>query len=170
MLNDQRRHLAEHFESIDLNRLEYHLPFFDSEFVASVLKVPVEMCLGHRLYMRWLRHFPEAVLSVPWQAYPGHEPCPLPIPRDLGYQWEEAEATKVRDAHRHDLLRQASLMLNASDFPDPLFRKHYLRLAAWVYRLRMRDVGHVIRAAHMYYRYWSECGGKYLRPLPYSVG
>jgi len=170
MLNDQRRHLAEHFESIDLNRLEYHLPFFDSEFVASVLKVPVEMCLGHRLYMRWLRHFPEAVLSVPWQAYPGHEPCPLPIPGDLAYQWEEAEATKVRDAKRHDLLRQATQMLNASDFPDPLFRKHYLRLAAWLYRLRMRDVGHIIGAAHMYYRYWSECGGKYSRPTPYGVG
>ena len=170
MLNDQRRHLAEHFESIDLNRLEFHLPFFDSEFVASVLRVPIESCLGHRLYMQWLRHFPEVVMSVPWQAYPGHEPCPLPIPSDLTYQWEESEARKSRDAHRHNLLRQADQMLSASDFPDTLLRRHYLRLAAWVYRLRVRDVGHVIGAAHMYYRYWSQSGGKYLGAVPIGSG
>jgi len=161
MLNDQRRHLAEHFESIDLNRLEFHVPFFDSEFVASVLQVPIEQCLGHRFYMHWLRLFPEVVLSVPWQAYPGHEPCPLPIPSNLTYQWEESEARRSRDAHRNNLLRQARQMLSAPDFPDPLLRRHYLRLAAWIYRLRMRDVGHVIGAAHTYYRYWAQSGGKY---------
>lgn len=170
MLNDQRRHLAEHFESIDLNRIEFHTPFFDSEFVASILRVPIELCLGHRLYMQWLRHFPKVVLSVPWQAYPGHEPCPLPIPSDLTYQWEKSEAGKSRDAHRHNLLRQADQMLSAPDFPYPLMRRHYLRLAAWVYRLRMRDVGHIIVAAHMYYRYWSQSGGKYLGAAPIPSG
>ena len=170
MLNDQRRHLAGHFESIDLDRLEFHVPFFDSEFVASVLQVPIGECLGHRFYMRWLRLFPDLVVSVPWQAYPGHEQCPLPIPPDLTYQWEDSEVGKVREAHRHNLLRQADEMLGASDFPHPLLKRYYVRLAAWVYRLRMRDVGHVIGAAHMYYRYWSESGGKYRATGPTASG
>ena len=164
MLNDQRRHLAEHFESIDLNRLEYHLPFFDSDFVASVFRVPIDVSLGHHLYMLWLRHFSEVVVSVPWQAYPGHEPCPLPIPNELAYQWEAAELEKIRDANRHNRLRQADQILKSADFPHPLLRKHYLRLAAWLYRYRIRDVGHVIGAADLFYRYWSKCGGKYSLP------
>ena len=29
MLNDQRRHLAKHFEHLDLHRVEFHLPYFE---------------------------------------------------------------------------------------------------------------------------------------------
>ena len=164
MHNDQRRHSAELFEDIDLNRLEYHLPFFDSEFVTSVLRVPLDACLGHGFYMRWLRLFPKIVLSVPWQAYPGHEPCPLVIAKDLGYQWEAAEVARVRKGQREARVRQASQVLRAPDFPDALLQKNSLRIAAWLYRLRLRDVGHVITAAHTYYRYWSQCAGNYLAP------
>lgn len=164
MHNDQRRHMAAHFEGIDLSRLEYQLPFFDSAFVESVLRVPLDFCLGHKLYMQWLRYFPEAVLSVPWQAYPGHEPCPLPIPRSVRYQWGEEVSRIVRDAEHRELLRQAAKMLRASDFPKPLLRRHYLRLATWLYRLRLRDVGYAIRAAQLYYGYWSKCNGKYVLP------
>jgi hypothetical protein len=162
MLNDQRRHTAEHFEEIDLNRLEYHLPFFDSDFVASVLRVPIDACLEHGFYMQWLRLFPEVVLSVPWQAYPGHEPCPLPIRTDLVNQWEAAEIGRVREAKRRDLLSQATQMLSASDFPEALLKKRSLRMAALIYRLGIRDVGHIIGAAHVYYRYWAQCRGSYL--------
>ena len=35
MLNDQHRKLAGHFENIDLHRLEFQLPFFDSSFLAA---------------------------------------------------------------------------------------------------------------------------------------
>ncbi len=164
MLNDQRRHSAEHFEEIDLNRLEYHLPLFDSDFVASVLSVPLDVCLEHGFYMRWLRLFPKIVLSVPWQAYPGHEPCPLPVPPDLGYQWEAAEVARVRQGQRRERAQQAAQMLRSRDFPEVLLKKNSLRLAAWIYRLRLRDVGHVIGAAHVYYRYWSQCAGNYLTP------
>lgn len=164
MMNDQRRHCASHFEEIDVNRLEYHLPFFDAEFVASVMRVPLDVCLEHVFYMKWLRLFPKIVLDVPWQAYPGHEPCPLPIPAHLPYQWEDAEVAKVRRAQRRELLDQASAMLHARDFPSGLLRKQSLRLATIVYRLGLRDVGHLIGAAHMYYKYWTLCGGKYLPP------
>jgi hypothetical protein len=169
MHNDQRRHLAAHFEGIDMSRLEYQVPFFDSAFVESVLRVPLDFCLGHKLYMQWLRYFPEAVLSVPWQAYPGHEPCPLPIPGGLRYQWGQ-EVTRIsRDAHHRKLLQQAAHILRAPDFPNPLLQRHYLRLASWLYRLRLRDVGYVIRAANRYYEYWSKCSGKYVLP-PFRAG
>jgi asparagine synthase (glutamine-hydrolysing) len=162
MHNDQRRHLAGHFEGIDLSRLEYHLPFFDSDFVESVLRVPLDICLEHRLYMQWLRCFPEGVLSVPWQAYPGHEPCPLPMPRGLAYQWGKEEGRRRHAAERQKLLRQAAEMLRASNFPEALLRRHFLRVATWLYRLRLRDLGYVIRAAHRYYANWSKCSGRYV--------
>jgi len=164
MHNDQRRHMAAHFEGIDLSRLEYQLPFFDSPFVESVLRVPLDFCLGHRLYMEWLRYFPGPILSVPWQAYPGHEPCPLPIPSGVRYQWGEEVSRIVQDAEHRELSRQAAAMLGASNFPRPLLRRGYLRLAAWLYRLKLRDVGYVIRAAQRYCDYWSKCNGRYELP------
>jgi hypothetical protein len=164
MQNDQRRHLTAHFEGIDLSRVEYQLPFFDSAFVESVLRVPLDFCLGHRLYLQWLRYFPEVVLSVPWQAYPGHEPCPLPIPSEAVYQWGDDVSRMRRTLERSELLRQAAEMLSASNFPKPLLRRQYLRLATLLYRLRIRDVGYVIRVAHRYYAYWSKCNGRYILP------
>lgn len=163
MHNDQRRHLAAHFEDIDRSRLEYHLPFFDSDFVESVVRVPLDFCLEHRLYMQWLRYFPEVVLSVPWQAYPGHEPCPLPIPSGVSYQWEGLLHIR-RMAERRGLLSLAAQMLRASNFPTRLLRRRFLQLATWLYRLRLRDVGYVILAAHRYYAYWSKCNGRYVLP------
>jgi hypothetical protein len=155
MHNDQRRHLAEHFEGIDLHRLEFALPFFDSAFVASVLEVPLDACLGHGFYMRWLRHFPEAVMTVPWQAYPGHEPCPLPVPPELGYQWAPARSRQIRRAQKRDLILQARAVLGARDFPHALMNRTFLRLATWLYWLSVRDLAYVIRTATTYYRYWS---------------
>jgi hypothetical protein len=55
-------------------------------------------------------------------------------------------------------------MLGGSNFPGPLLRRGYLRLAAWLYRLKLRDVGYVIRAAQRYYEYWSKCNGRYELP------
>lgn len=164
MHNDQRRHLSAHFEGIDLSRLEYQLPFFDSLFVESVLRVPLDFCLEHRLYMHWLRYFPDVVFSVPWQAYPGHEPCPLPMPSSVPLQWGEGVSRMRRTLERSELLRQSAQMLRVSNFPTPLIRREYLRLATLLYRLRLRDAGYIIRAARRYYEYWSKCNGSYLLP------
>ncbi len=154
MLNDQRRHLFAHFENIDRHRLELHLPFYDSDFLALVLSVPVELCLGHRFYTKFLAHFAPAVTCVPWQTYPGHEPCPLPVPPDLGYQWE---AGRRRAARR-------PLRLGNGDFPDPLFSRPQLRLAALAHRVGLRDYDYLIDALRVYQRYWTHCGGRYVLP------
>lgn len=87
MLNDQRRHLADHFEHIDLHGIEYLLPFFDSHFLELILSLPIDWCLRHQFYTKWLASFPDVVTSIPWQTYPGHQPCPLPVAEDLAYQW-----------------------------------------------------------------------------------
>ena len=165
LLNDQRRHLAEHFETIDLHRTEFQLPFFDSAFLESVLASPVDDCLGHGFYMKWLALFPPIVTSVPWQAYPGHAPCPLPAPEGLVYQWDQAQLRAVRNARKRELLGQAREMLRADSFPHRVLRRSYLRLAVWAYRLGLRDCAYLIETAQAYHRYWTRSGGAYALPV-----
>lgn len=87
MRNDQRRHLHRHFDSILESGIDVQLPFFDPAFVESVVAQPLERYLGHVGYMDFLSRFSMPVLEVPWQAYPGHVPCDIPVPAQLTYQW-----------------------------------------------------------------------------------
>ena len=157
LLNDQRRHLALHFEDIDLHRLEFQLPFYDSDLLATIVSTPIDLCLDHKLYAKWLNCLPPVVTSVPWQTYPGHEPCPLPIPEELSYQWD-AKLTKAR---RNELLTQATQILRARDFPRGILNRYYLTMTTLLYRLGVRDFGYLIHAASVYHQYWTQCGGKY---------
>jgi asparagine synthase (glutamine-hydrolysing) len=164
LVNDQRRKLARHFENIDLHRLEFQLPFFDSDFLESIVAAPLDLCLRHRLYVRWLAQFHSSVTSVPWQSYPGHEPCPLPAPEGLAYQWAADYQAAERAALRKRLRRQLSELLGAADFPDPLLNKRNLRLASWIHKAGLRDYEHVIEAARTYHTYWKKCEGQYALP------
>ena len=167
MHNDQRRHLARHFEDIDQHRLEFQLPFYDGDFLSSIVRAPVGLCLRHKFYMKWLGHFPAVARGVPWQAYPGHEPCPLATPPDLGTQWDPGARAAAR---KRRLLGQAAAMLRASDFPDELLKRHYLSLATWVYRAGLRDYGYLIQAAQTYHKYSAICGGRHVLPAPAAAG
>jgi asparagine synthase (glutamine-hydrolysing) len=163
MLNDQRRHLADHFEHIDLHRLEYQLPFFDSRFLELMISVPLDRCLGHAFYSRWLQRFPEVVRTVPWQTYPGHVPCPLPIPPQLGYQWDPAVTTlNSAGARRDTRLAAVRNSLEAADFPDPILRKHMVRAAYWIYRLGIRDYGYAMDYVTTLHDHWRRCGGEFV--------
>jgi asparagine synthase (glutamine-hydrolysing) len=162
--NDQRRKLMAHFENIDLHRLEFHLPFFDAAFLESVVATPMNWCLRHRFYNKWLSLFPTAVTAVPWQVYPGHEPCPLPIEKELGYQWDEKFQATERVAQKRALLTQASTLLSAPDFPHEILSKRNLRLAAWTHLAGWRDYEYAIGAAQTYYEYWKNCNGKLALP------
>jgi hypothetical protein len=164
MLNDQRRHLANHFEHIDLHRLEFQLPFLDSDFLATVMAIPVDLCLGHKFYTKWLKLFPPFATSVPWQTYPNHEPCPLPIPAELTYQWDRAHPTAQSASRRRALLKHSAGVLNSKDFPERILKRSYLRLASLVHRTGLRDYAYVIEAARTYHKYWTLCGGKYILP------
>ncbi|MGH7734228.1 MAG: asparagine synthase-related protein, partial [Gemmatimonadales bacterium] len=161
LLNDQRRHLATHFENLDLDRLELQTPFYDSDFLQAMIEAPIDLCLGHRFYMKWLSHFPPTVTAVPWQFYPGHIPCPLPIPKGLHYQWQGRALAAFAEPRRRELLRDARAMLSAPDFPDDTLRKHTIRLAAWISRAALGNYDYVLHHASIYYRYWSRARGRW---------
>jgi len=155
MANDQRRHLAQHFEDIDLERIEFHLPFFDAEFMASVLRLPNDWFMAHRYYMDWLKHFPNELDGIPWQAYPGHIPCTLPSPPGLKYQWDVYYDKKMYAQMRRAHAAAGHRMLAAPRFPDHLISRPVLRLASVLTATGLRDYSYLIKTAGIYQRYWA---------------
>ena len=153
MLNDQRRHLAETYEQIDRVRVELALPFFDRAFLEPILGAPVDAFLRHRFYNRWLARFGAAAAGVAWQAYPGHEPCPIPLPEGLRYQWQQAYTdADVRSIRAQTLARAAANLASAS-FPTGVLRKGKV-WAAWVLsRLRLRNYDYVFHTMDCLCRY-----------------
>ena len=160
MHTDQRRNLMRHFENIDLHRLEFQLPFFDAGFLTSVIATPLDWCLKHRFYVKWLSLLPTPVTSVPWQAYPGHEPCPLPVPAELAYQWDDSYRAAEDAAQKQRVIEQASELLRSVDFPDQILNRRNLRLAKWIHSRGWRDYRYAIEAAQTYHLYARKCGGE----------
>lgn len=165
MLNDQRRKLAGHFENLDTHRLEFQLPFFDMSFVELVMSIPLDLCVQHKLYVKWLELFPKSVTSVAWQAYPGHVPCPVAAPEGLSYQWDSGYLGTERQALKRSLVRRASTVLKAKDFPSEILDKMRFRVALAAYAAGLRDYGYLVETAEVYYKYWNKCSGNYM-PLP----
>jgi hypothetical protein len=161
MHNDQRRKLTSHFENIDLHRLEFQLPFFDGQFLESVIATPFDLCLRHRFYVKWLSRFIPEVTAVPWQAYPGHEPCPLETPNGLAYQWNESYQANENASKKRRAMRQALELLGSVDFPNRILSKRNLRLAALIHLTGWRDYQYAIEAAQTYHIYAKKCGGEF---------
>lgn len=164
LLNGQHRKLADHFENIDLHRLEFQLPFFDSSFLELIASIPIDLCFRHRFYVKWLSLFPPAVTSVPWQAYPGHQPCPVSMPDNLAYQWADEYQSSERKTQKRRIMKQAKDLLRAADFPNEILNKRNLRLAAWIHATGFRDYQYLIGPASAFHRYSKKCGGKYMLP------
>lgn len=162
LLNDQRRHLANQYERLDLSHIDYIEPFFDSDFLAFIASVPLDLCLLHRFYNKWLKLFQAPVSTVPWQAYPGHELCPIPQPPGLVSQWNNSKLEVLQDSFKGQLLSESKTLLKEANFPARLLDKHYLRLAHLAYRFNLRDYGYVLEAAVVYNRYWRTCGGNFV--------
>jgi hypothetical protein len=160
LLNDQRRHLAVLSEGVDLNRFEFVTPFFDGDFLSAVASVPMDICLMHRFYNKWLSCFPPPVLSVPWQVYPLHEPGPVqPLP-GLVSQFDRSEHDYLHSQQKLQLLRDTDALLKSDAFPDSILNHRYLRFAYFAYRWGLRDYSYVLDAALLYARYWNLSQGK----------
>lgn len=161
LLNDQHRHLSRHFEDIDVHGLELQLPFFDSDFLSIVASIPPARRLYHSFYVRWLEHFPTYVRSIPWQAYPGHVPCPVEDSdaARLAYQWDERVTAEKRAMRKRAMIAETREVLRSGDFAHPLMRRTYLRLASFLHATGFRDYHYVLEAARTYQRYWRMSGG-----------
>jgi len=85
--NDQHHHIAAPYEFIDQYRLEFHIPFYNRQVLDVMAATPTEYLLRHSLYMKWLEQKYGEALQTPWQTYPGHIPCPIPIERKIKDQW-----------------------------------------------------------------------------------
>jgi asparagine synthetase B (glutamine-hydrolysing) len=160
--NDQRRKLTRHFEQIDLNRLEFQLPFFDSDFLATVVSVPLDERLEHRFYSRWFEQFDPVLRSVAWQAYPGHDPCPVPPPAGLSYQWDQSVDYEERTANTRALLTRARRLITSSDFPGPILSRPHVAAAAALHGARLRNYDYALEAAAVCHQYWRDCKGRWV--------
>jgi hypothetical protein len=83
------------------------------------------------------------------------------MPEGLAYQWEAAQAQTLAEAGRRELLAQTEVVLRDPHFAHGLMRRPYLRLATLLHRYRVRDLGYVLRTAHIYSRYASRCRGEF---------
>lgn len=131
MLNDQRRHLVWHYETLHLHRLDLVLPFFDGRFVAAVLSSPVDPFLQHRLYNRIMELLPFGLGQVPWQSYPGHEPCPVQTTVTGRHQWSDGwhAERELRQATRVQMREWLRIALSPR-FPADVLSRRNLALAA----------------------------------------
>jgi hypothetical protein len=159
--NDQSQKLNEHFENIDLHRLEFQLPFFDGALLRTIFETNVDWLLQHKFYTKLMPCFGAAVTSVAWQSYPGHEPCPLPIPAELSYQWNDDYQAREHAAKRRRMVERASRLLRGVDFPSQILDKRKLRMATWIHSTGWRDYQYAIEAAETYSRYSAICRGEF---------
>ena len=150
MLNDQRRHLHDVYEDIDIHNIEYQLPFFDSVFLEYIFSLPLDYRLNHQFYTEWFNLLPSSVRSVPWQTYPGHVPCPLPIDQSLGYQWEKKKLSFWGNLKKKLLLGSFGLKLVfTSSTIGPLSRPKFF-FASIAHLFGVRDCAGLINAGKIY--------------------
>lgn len=156
MHNDQRRHLADHYENIDVRRVELQLPFFDADFLQLILTSPIDGFLRHHFYNRWLQEFLPAIREVPWQAYPGHEPCPLPAPEGLRYQWDDVFTRDVEREQRRRAVQDGLALLRDKAFPTHLLNRRRLGVMVWAMRLGLLDSRYAVTFARPFVRHWRQ--------------
>lgn len=156
LLNDQRRHMFNHFENMDLARIEFEMPFFDADFITSIVRQPIDAFLYHRFYLDWLRNFPSqlGILDVPWQAYPNHVPCPLPQPSGLTYQWNKTFTPKQTKEKQLAASKKAKTLLNDLSFSE----KHLSKVYVYLFMLMnfgRTDRSYLLHVPTILHRYWS---------------
>jgi asparagine synthase (glutamine-hydrolysing) len=161
--NAKRRHMDHSYEDILEHRTEFWTPFVDSAFLEAALSVPADDGLGHGFYMRWFERLPAIVRTVPWQTYPGHVPCPLPVPPNLSSQWD-ARITAAVKRRRSAGARPWDMLFRG--FPAPLFRRHRFFARVLLHQLRLKDSYAALAILNHFVRHWKRAER---RPLPWEV-
>jgi hypothetical protein len=164
MVHDQRRHLTLHWEDMDLHRIEYQLPFFDWELIEAVAATPVDYGVGHRLYNEALRFFPASINSVAWQTYPGHVPCPIPLPVEAVDQWGHQQKDNVRRDRRKHIVAEMGRVIRSKSFPRLVLDRRYLLVATLAHWLGVGDYSYAVDYAKAFTEMWSVASGRWTRP------
>lgn len=157
MENDQRRHLDNHFENLDQHNLLFKLPFFDSFFLEVISEIPVSYGLNHAFYTDWFRFFPSFAQNVPWQTYPGHAICSVPIKTtvELKYQWDKARTkSPIMIQTRRDNVKIFLSNYRSNNFPDILLNRRILLFASLLQYFKIKNCDHMVSAANTYIKYW----------------
>jgi asparagine synthase (glutamine-hydrolysing) len=160
--NTKRRHMDNIYEEILEHRTEFWTPFIDSAFLEAALSVPADEGLGHGFYMRWFERMRPVVRAVPWQTYPGHVPCPLPVPPSLKAQWD-AQVKLASKRRRFEGSKPWSALLRG--FPAPLFRRHRFVARVLLHQLRLKDSYAALALLNRIVRHWKRTKW---RPLPWN--
>jgi hypothetical protein len=87
--------------------------------------------------------------------------CPLPIPNELAYQWEDTYQAEEDAPQKERAIEQATELLRSIDFPDQILSRRNLRLATWIHAKGWRDYRYAIEAAQTYYGYSKKCRGEF---------
>jgi hypothetical protein len=169
MVHDQRRHLVLHWEDMDLHQLEFHLPFYDWELIEAVAATPVDYGVGHRLYNEALRFFPPSINKVAWQTYPGHEPCPIPLPPDAIDQWGDRQKDIVRRERRQQIVSETARVMFSRSFPRSVLDRRYLLAASVAHWLGVGDYSYAVDYAKAFTDMWSVASGRWELPAMKST-
>ena len=166
MQHDQRRHLTLHFEDVDLHYLEFHLPFYDADLIALVASMPADHGVLHRLYNAALPYFPDVIMSVAWQTYPGHEPCPIPLPANAVDQWGDRQRDIVRRTRRRGILAETGRLLRRREFPASVLDRRYVAAAGLMHWLGRGDYSYVMDYAASFSDFWRTADGRWRFDFP----
>ncbi len=156
LVHECRGLLQSLYENADLRRMEFHMPLVDPELLRIVLSAPVDEVMGHKFYMRMLAHAPATLLSVPWQTYPGHEPCPLPR-GDLVDQWAHSPAWER--VHR-TVAAQRLARIRCSPFPKTIVKRRRFWEARLSHFLRRGNYDFAFRDVELLQQYLARTGGR----------
>ncbi|HBV21546.1 MAG TPA: hypothetical protein DEF07_07495 [Nitrosomonas sp.] len=158
LLNDQRRHMFNHFENMDLARIEFEMPFFDAEFIASIAGHPIDTFLYHHFYLEWLKNFPLqlGVLEIPWQAYPNHIPCPLPQPQNTVTQWSDVPTVAETKERKAIIWNNAKILLRNPSFSKQYLNKSYVYFFGLLNSFSKMTRPYLLQLPSTLYRYWSK--------------
>ena len=131
----------------------------------------MEFGIGHTFYHEWLKLFPPSTTAVPWQTYPGHEPCPVSLPEGVPTQWDwDFSAVKnqrdrdfgaVKKRIRKSVLSEAVRMILSKDWPDSILNRYIFALYILAHCLRLGDYSYVVKMAKLYFDHYVVSEGRY---------
>lgn len=160
LFNDQRRHLHQHFESIDQHGLELLTPFFDARFLQAVAATPVRWGVLHRLYGDFFAQLPSFARQTPWQTYPGHQACPVQgtdAQQGGDYQWAQVHDPQGLRAR----LRCAWQLIGAvrTGLKPSVFSRSRVWLAALGHALGRQDSRYLLARLALYQHHMARTTG-----------